>query len=192
MSNRRKVHWQVVNKILKYLRGTSRLGLLYGDGLAKGGVVKGFVDLNFGGDVDKRKSLTRCVFIAWRSAISWKANLQSIVALSSIEAEYIVAIEVVKEGLWLKGMINELGINQKVVVIHYDSQSTLHLMKNHAYHERTKHIDVQMHFIWDIFARGFVVMKKICTKSNTVDMLTKVLPSNKFKPYLSMIGVVQE
>ena len=70
MSNRRKVHWQVVNKILRYLRGTSRLGLLYGDGLAKGGVVKGFVDLNFGGDVDKRKSLTQCVFIAWRSAIS--------------------------------------------------------------------------------------------------------------------------
>ena len=56
------------------------------------------------------------MFIAWKSAISWKANLQSIVALSSIEAEYIVAIEVVKEGLWLKGMINELERPRLVVI----------------------------------------------------------------------------
>ena len=52
-----------------------------------------------------------------------------------------------KEGLWLKGMVNELRIDQKVVVIHYDNKSALHLMKNHVYHKRTKHIDVQIHFI---------------------------------------------
>ncbi|KAL6316139.1 hypothetical protein AAG906_015969 [Vitis piasezkii] len=145
MSNPRKVHWQVVKKTLRYLRGTSKLGLLYGDGLAKGGVVKGFVDLDFGGNVDKRKSLIGYVFTAWGSAMS-------IVTFSSTEIEYIATIEVVKEGLWLKGMINELGINQKVVVIQCDNQSALHLMKNHVYHERTKHIDVRMHFIRDILA----------------------------------------
>ena len=152
MSNPRKFHWQVVKKILRYLRGTSKLGLLYGDGLAESGVVKGFVDLDFGGNVDKRKSLTGYVFTAWGSVISWKANLQSIVTFSSIEIKYIATTKVVKESLWLKGMINELGINQKVVVIHRDNQSALHLMKNHVYHERTKHIDVRMHFIRDILA----------------------------------------
>ena len=62
MNNPGRVHWQVVKKILRYLRGTSKLGLLYGDGLAEGGVVEGFVDSDFGGDVDKRKSLTGYVF----------------------------------------------------------------------------------------------------------------------------------
>ena len=68
--NLRKVHQQVVKKILRDLRRTSRLGLLYGDGLAKGGVVEGFLDLDFGGDVDKRKSLIGYVLTAWGSAIS--------------------------------------------------------------------------------------------------------------------------
>ncbi|KAL6311176.1 hypothetical protein AAG906_025765 [Vitis piasezkii] len=138
MSNPRKVHY--------------KLGLLYGDGLAESGVVKGFVDLDFGGNVDKRKSLIGYVFTAWGSAISWKANLQSIVTFFSTEIKYIATTKVVKESLWLKGTINELGINQKVVVIQCDSQSALHLMKNHVYHKRTKHIDVQMHFIRDILA----------------------------------------
>ena len=68
-------------------------------------------------------------------------------ALSTTKAEYIVATKAMKEGLWLKGMVNELRIDQKVVVIHYDNKSALHLMKNHVYHKRTKHIDVQIHFI---------------------------------------------
>ena len=64
MNDPGNVHWQAIKKILRYLRGTSRLGLLYGDGLAEGGVVEGFVDLDFGGDVNKRKSLTGDVFTA--------------------------------------------------------------------------------------------------------------------------------
>ena len=192
MSNPWKVYWQVVKKILRYLRGTSILGLLYGDGSIEHGVVESFVDSDFGGDVDKRRSLTGYVFTPWESAISWKANLQSIVAFSSTKEKYIVATKVVKEDLWLKGMINDLGINQKSMTIHYDSQSAIHLMKNHVYHESTKHIDVRMHFVWDMLAQGFVLMKKICTKSNIADMLTKVLPSNKFRLFLSLIGAVQE
>ena len=102
--------------------------------------------------MDKRKSLIGYVFITWESAISWKANLHSMVVLSTTEVEYIVASKTMKEGLWIKGMIDELRIDQKARVIHCDSQSALHLMKNHVHHERTKHIDVRMHFIQDILA----------------------------------------
>ena len=72
-------------------------------------------------------------------------------AFSTTDAEYIVATEAIK-GLWLKEIINKLGINQKAVVIHCDSQSALYLMKNHVYHKRTKHIGVRMHFVRDIIA----------------------------------------
>lgn len=64
MNNLGKVYWQVVKKISRYLRGTSKLRLLYGDGSTKSGVVKGFVDSNFGGDLNKRKLLTEYVFTA--------------------------------------------------------------------------------------------------------------------------------
>ena len=192
MSDLGKVQWQVIKKLLRYLRGTSRLILFYENGSAKYGVVKGFVNSNFDGDVDKRKSLIVCVFTARGSTISWKANLWSIVVLFSTKAEYIAEIEVVKKVLWLQGIIKKLRINQKDVVIHCNNQSALNLMKNHIYHERTKQINAWMNFIQEIIAQGSIIMKKIWIKGNTTNMLTKVFLSEKFRLCQSLIGAVLE
>ena len=62
-----------------------------------------------------------------------------------------------------------------------DSQSTIHLTKNQIYHERTKHIDVRMYFIHDVTTRGDVLVEKIATFDNPADVMTKALPSVKFK-----------
>ena len=86
-------------------------------------------------------------------AISWKANLQHVVALSLAEAQYIVVTKVVKEAMWIKEMINNFGINQAVLKVHYDNQSAINVTENQLLHERTKHIDVRLHFVRDIVSK---------------------------------------
>ena len=99
MANPGKEHWQATKWILRYLRGTANIGLVYDRASTDSGSVIGYVDSDFVGDLDKRKSLTGYVFTLSDSVI--KATLQSTVALSTTEAEYMVATEVVKEAIWL-------------------------------------------------------------------------------------------
>ncbi|KAK3037862.1 hypothetical protein RJ639_031222 [Escallonia herrerae] len=70
--------------------------------------------------------------------------------LQRFEAEYIVAIEAVKEAIWLKGLVGDLGLKQESSIVYCGSQSVMHLTKNQMFHERTKHIDVKFHFIRDL------------------------------------------
>jgi len=78
-------------------------------------------------------------------AISWKASLQSIAALSTTEAEYVATIEDVKEATWLSGLVIELGVPQGTTVVFSNSQNAIHLTKNDAYYSNTKHIIVKYH-----------------------------------------------
>ncbi|OAE27126.1 hypothetical protein AXG93_3984s1010 [Marchantia polymorpha subsp. ruderalis] len=83
------------------------------------------------------------------------------IALSTTKAEFIATRKCVKESLWLKGLIGELGIVQNEVKFFCDNQSAIHLIKNQMFHESTKHIDVKLHFIRDVIAEGFVVVEKV-------------------------------
>ena len=59
-----------------------------------------------------------------------------------------------KESIWLQGLLDDLGVGQKQVIVFYDRQSAIHLAKNQVYHARTKHIDVRYHFVWEIIEEG--------------------------------------
>ena len=112
------------------------------------------------------------------------------VALSTTEAEYIAIAKAIKEELWLKGIINELGLQQECINVHCDSQSASHLTKNTMYHKRrTNHIDIKLHFIRDIFDKGFVTMKKISTFRNPAHILTKGIPTTKLHSALEFLRV---
>jgi hypothetical protein len=129
------------------------------------------------------------VFTLSGCAISWKATLQSTVALSTTKAEYMAAAEAVKEAIWLRGLVSDLGLQQDDTVVFCDSQSAIHLTKNQMYHERTKHIDVRYHFLREVVTQGDITVKKIATAENPADMLTKPLPILKFKHCLGLIGI---
>jgi len=79
--------------------------------------------------------------------ISWKAELQDTVSLSTIEVEYMAIVEASKRALWLRGLIEIFGIMHDSILVHYDGQSVIHLAKNHRYHKQTKHIDMIYHKI---------------------------------------------
>ncbi|KAH9697399.1 hypothetical protein KPL71_023589 [Citrus sinensis] len=189
MSNPGKLHWDAVKWVMRYLKGTLDHSLMYGKSKHEVCEVRGYVDSDFTGDLDRRKSISGYLFMLDSCLISWKATLQHIVALSSTEAEFVVAIEAVKESMWLRGLLNELWLKQKTVEIFCDNQSAIQLIKNQVYHERTKHIDVKLHFIRDEVAKGSVAVIKIHTDINPADMLTKVLPTTKFKFCVNFIGV---
>ena len=151
--------------------------------------IVGYVDSDYAGDLDKRRSLTGYIFTLSGSAISWKATLQSTIALSTTEAEYMVIAEAVKEAIWLRSLVDSLGLKQDITVVYCDSQSAIHLTKNQMYHERTKHIDVRYHFIREIISQGAIVVKKVGTSDNLVDMMTKPVTISKFKHCLDIVGV---
>ena len=116
-------------------------------------------------------------------------TLQSLVAMSTTEAEYMAVAEAAKEALWLKGLVKELGLNQGGVQLHCNSQSAIYLAKHQVYHARTKHIDVRFHKIKELIITREIVFEKIDTSENAVDMLTKPVPTNKFKHCLDLISV---
>ena len=190
MASPGKEHWKAAKWVLRYLNGTLDYGLLYGKNRETNEAgLWGYVDSDYVGDLDRRRSQTRYMFMLNGCLISWKASLQHVVVLSTTEAEYTAASEAVKEALWLKGLISELGIPQKVVDIHYDSSSAIYLSINLAHHEKTKHIDIKLHLIRNVISKEVVKMVKIHTSNNPSDMLTKVVPTAKFNTCLDIAGI---
>nr|XP_010912064.1 uncharacterized protein LOC105038071 [Elaeis guineensis] len=182
-----KAHWSAVKWILRYIKGTSKLGLIFT--AQSNCIVTGFCDSDYACDLDRRRSLTGYVFTLSGCAVSWKATLQSIFALSTTEAEYMALTEAEKEAIWLKGLVQDLDLEQDCLDIHCDSQSALHLARDQMYHERTKQVDVRYHFIRDLVEKGDVRLQKIYTAYNLADMFTKPILAIKFKNFLNLIGI---
>ena len=133
------------------------------------------------GDKDNRRSTTGSVFTVGGTAISWVSKIQSVVALSTTEAEYVAAIEASKEIIWLQRLMDELGKKHDMGMLYSDSQSAIHLAKNSAFHSRTKHIHLKYHFIRSVLEDGELKLEKIHTSQNLADMLTKVVIREKLR-----------
>jgi len=159
MANSGQVHWQALKWVLRYLNETLKGGLKYTRSQPGRDALEGYVDVDYAGNVDTRNSLSGFVFTLFDTAVTWKANQKSVVALSTTQAEYIALVEGVKEALWLKGMIEEMGISQGCMKIHCDSQSVIHLANHQVYHERTKHIDIRLHFDRDMIETKEIMLE---------------------------------
>ncbi|GKV35980.1 hypothetical protein SLEP1_g44167 [Rubroshorea leprosula] len=178
LSDLGKIHWEAIKWVFKYLRGTTKLCLTFGQTEP---ILKGYRDADMAGDLDNRKSISGYLFTFAGGAVSWQSKLQKCVALSTTEAEYIAATEVGKEMLWMKRFLQELGLKQKEYVVFCDSQSAIDLSKNTMYHARTKHIDLRYHWLRLVTENKQFQLRKIHTNNNVADMMTKVLPREKFE-----------
>ncbi|XP_042041932.1 secreted RxLR effector protein 161-like [Salvia splendens] len=152
MSNHGPAHWEALKWLLRYLKHTAKYGLCYSK-CEEGVKLAGYVDSNYANDRDKRKSTTSYILTVSRACISWKSQLQHIVALFTTESEYIAITEAMKEAVWLKGVLSELNFEKTPPVVFSDSQFAIQLCKNHVFHDRTKHIDVRFHYIRDILEK---------------------------------------
>ena len=153
--------------------------------------VQGYVDTDFGGEVDHRRSTTGYIFTVGTTAVSWMSQIQKIVTLSTTEAEYVAVTEASKEMIWLQGLLIELGFKQEKNVLHSDSQSAIHLAKNSAFHSRTKHIGLRYHFIRSLLEDDVLILEKIQGSKNPADMLTKVVTIDKLKLCSTSVGLLE-
>jgi len=189
MSRPLKDHWQAAKWVLRYMKGTEKKKLCFRKN--KDFLLRGYCDSDYGGDYDNRRSITGYVFTIGGNTISWKSRQQKVVAISTTEAEYMALTDAVKEALWLRGFSEELGFAQESVEVNCDSESAIALAKNSVHHERTKHIDIRLHFIRDIINAGLVKVVKITSECNPADIFTKVLPVEKFEGALHMLRVTE-
>ncbi|GKD78838.1 hypothetical protein Tco_1341459 [Tanacetum coccineum] len=115
--------------------------------------------------------------------------LQYVVALLTTEAEYMVLTEAVKEAIWLRELLEELGVELNTVAVNCDNQGAIYLSRNHVFHERTKHINVRYHFIREVLEAKTVKVLKMGTEHNAADALTKVTPGLKLQHCLEFLNV---
>eukprot|EP00873_Tetraselmis_striata_P034993 jgi/Tetstr1/455257/TSEL_042095.t1 len=182
-------HWQAAKRVLRYLKGTKTLGLTFSGGKADG-LLHGYCDADWAGDVVSRRSTTGFVFMLCGAAVSWKSQLQATVALSTAEAEYMALCAAVCEALFLRELLRELCCAQsEATVIFEDNQSCIALTRNPMTHGRSKHIAIKYHFTREKVLSGEVAIEYCPTAQMVADALTKALGRLKHAEFaMQMLG----
>ena len=189
MSNPNSVHWTGVKRILRYLRGTANYGLIY-DGKTEVELV-GYSDADWAGDVNTRRSTSGYAFQLGNATITWSSRRQQTVARSSTEAEYVALSAATQECIWLRRLVESLGIKIDLpTTIFEDNQGAIDIAKNPKHHGRTKHIDVSHHFIRERIASKEISVLYLQTGDMTADILTKGVTAVKFKKFRDCLGVM--
>jgi hypothetical protein len=186
MQNPAEVHWAALKRVMRYLYTTRDLWLTLGGGA---GGLEGFCDADWAMQLD-RHSVSGYVFRIGGGAITWSSKRQSIVALSTAEAEYIAAVHAAKEAMWLRILLNELDAGPNgAVVLRCDNQSAIALCKDSKFHARTKHFDIRYHFIREAVENRSIAISYIPSDQNIADILTKALARPKFELLLKSLGL---
>ena len=184
------VHWQAAKGVLRYLAGTTDMGITFTS--AASGELQGYCDADYAGDIDTRRSTTGYVFVLNGGAISWSSRLQHTVAVSTAEAEYMAAAHAVKEALWLRKLLADLGkADGRAVQLWCNNQAALKLLKHPISSNRSKHIDVIYHFARERVARNEVVFSYCPTDRMIADCLTKAVPEQQFSVCLVGMGMLK-
>ncbi|KAL9999278.1 putative RNA-directed DNA polymerase [Helianthus debilis subsp. tardiflorus] len=183
-----KHHLGAARKVLRYVAGTYNFWLWYERN--EEFKLVGFTDSDWAGSLDDRKSVSANVFMLGKGAVSWCSKKQSTVALSSTEAEYISATGGACQAIWLRRILQELGLNQgQGTQIFCDSKSAIDLSRNPVLNSRSKHIELKYHFIRDMVSEGQVELLFCNTNEQLADLMTKALAKERFVYLRYKIGV---
>ena len=184
-----KTHWLAALRVLRYLKGTIDLGLVF-NGANMQILYEVFGDASFANLEDGRKSVTGFAVMMAGASISSKSVCQKNITVNTAEAELVASTEAVKEGLWVKQLISELGFLMKEpLVVWCDNQATIQLINNPANHPATKHIEIKFLKIREEQEKGNIIMRYVKTENQVADIFTKALPRIQFEKLRSKLGV---
>jgi hypothetical protein len=146
MQEPHEIHWKAAKRILRYVQGTINYGIHYSTACTLDLI--GYTDSDWAGDSIDRKSTSGYVLNLGSGPICWSSKKQSSIALSSTEAEYRGVVNATIHTIWLQNFLTELGISfHQPTIIWCDNQSTLKVCRDPIQRQRTKHIEIHMHFI---------------------------------------------
>jgi hypothetical protein len=183
-------HLAAAKHILRYLNTTINFKLVY---KKIGKNLEGFADADWAGNVDDRKSYTGFTFKLANAAVVWESRKQPTVALSSTEAEYMSLSSASRDAIYLVNLLSEIGFPQIVktpVTIHGDNLSAMNLVKNPVYHARSKHIDIKVHFIRELYQNQQIELKYVPSSELCADVLTKILNKQRHQELITKLGIV--
>jgi hypothetical protein len=164
------------------------MGLIFSGSI--GLMLEAFSDVDWEAGED-RKSISGFIFLLVGAAICWQSRKQSIIALSSIEVEYIALVQAAKKLLWILQLFDDLGITNVINqnIIYEDNQGTIALAKNPEYHARIKHIDIQYHFIQEYVEKDIITLEYCETAKMIADMLIKPLSKHRHQELVERMGL---
>ncbi|KAJ0566355.1 putative RNA-directed DNA polymerase [Helianthus annuus] len=167
-------HLDIALRLLKYLKLSPGKGVMFSR--ANDFSVKGYVDSDWAKCLVTRKSVTGfCIFLG-NCLVSWKSKKQSVVARSTAEAEYRAMSSATCEIMWILNILKELHVNCNLPIkLCCDSQSAISIALNPVFHERTKHFEIDLHFLREKIANGVVIPEKVATEVQLADLFTKGL-----------------
>ena len=181
------IHLNACRKVLRYLKGTLNFGLIYAqsDGLT----LKGFCDADWAGSPYDRRSVSGFVFMLGGKTIAWSSKKQTTIALSSTEAEYKALTHATCEAIWLKRLLADLHVYQEKVNLLCDNMSSIYLANNPVFHARSKHIEVQYHYVREKVIAKEIDIQHVSTEFQVADIFTKFLDSVKLKRFNSEMNL---
>jgi hypothetical protein len=181
-------HWSLVKRIVRYLQGTASYGLHITRGSSLS--LHGFTDADWAGSLDDRKSTGGYVVYLGSTPISWKSGKQRTVARSSTEAEYKALADGTAEILWIRALLSDLHFSSDPMTILWcDNLGATYLSVNPIFHARTKHVEVDYHFVRDRVAKKEIAVRFISSQDQLADVLTKPLPHASFTYFRSKLHV---
>ena len=188
MSSPSSVHMGVAKRVLKYIKGTTNLGLRYSK---TGGVcLIGYADSDWAGSVDDMKSTSGYVFSIGSGAICWNARKQDVVAQSTAEAEYISMAAAANQAIWLSKVLADLGHKQSSPTeLYCDNKSAIAIAQNPVQHGRTKHINVKFHALREAEKNLFIKILHCPTEVQLADLMTKGLPRSRLEMLRMKLGM---
>ena len=200
-------HWSAVKRILRYLKGTIDHGMLirhssyhylqaFTDSHWQGSTnspssLTAFFDADWAGFPDDRRSTGGFAIYLGSNLISWTARKQRTVSRSSTESEYKALADTVAELTWLQALLGELGVKQSSAPILWcDNLGATYLSANPVFHARTKHIEVDFHFVREKVTKGKLQVQFISTHDQIADIFTKSLLTPRFLFLISKLQVI--
>ena len=180
-------HWKAVKRILRYLSGTRFFGLHLKQPTSL--ALTGYSDSDWGSDPDDRKSTAGyCVYLG-QNLISWSSKKQHSVSRSSTEAEYRGLASLVAELLWIRSILSEIQVAVPTPLVYCDNVGAVLLAANPVLHSRSKHFELDLHFIRDHVAKGRIKISHIPANFQIAGILTKAISSSKFLPFRAKLNI---
>ncbi|KAE8231736.1 hypothetical protein CF326_g3244 [Tilletia indica] len=188
MSNPRPEHIIGAKRLVRYLKGTSSIGLVYT--CAHDAQIEGFCDADHAKDPTTRRSVSGYAFFIHGNLISWRSRLQATVAISSTESEYMAMSEAAREAKWVRTFTTELHLApRRATDIFTDSSGAYSLARNPEGHNRLKHVDTHHHFVRELVASQQVNVTQIGTDDNAADIFTKVTSIARLHEGMIQLGL---